>query len=151
MTRKFLLVTAALFSLAAHAGEGTDIKADVLATMKAFNDAYEANDVDGYFSHYADDPVVYFFGERQDIDAYYKLWTETMAAGGGVEKNELSDIVVQVLPGGETAITTYFIDYRMREVDGSKTELKAFESDVWQKIDGEWKVVNLHYSVVTDE
>ena len=52
------------------------------------------------------------------------------------------------MPGGDVAVASYFIDYRLRTPDGEVTELKAFESDVWQKIDGAWKVVSLHYTEI---
>jgi hypothetical protein len=36
----------------------------------------------------------------------------------------------------------------MHGPDGAVTSTKAFETDVWQKIDGAWKVVGLHYSEI---
>ena len=74
-----------------------------------------------------------------------------MEAGGGVEKNEMSDLQVQVMPCGDVAIATSFIDNRTRYADGSKSTDKAFETDVWQKIDGKWKIISLHYSVIAPD
>ena len=28
---------------------------------------------------------------------------------------------------------------------------EAFETDVWQKVHGEWKIISLHYSEITSE
>ena len=72
-------------------------------------------------------------------------------AGGAVEKNELSDRRVQVLPSGDVAISSYFIDYQMRSPDGEITTAKAYETEVWQKIDGQWKIISLHYTEIPDE
>ena len=69
-------------------------------------------------------------------------------AGGGVELNEMSDLVIQVMPSGEVAIATSFIYNQTRSPEGEVSTVKAFETDVWQKIDGEWKVVSLHYSEI---
>ncbi|MFT5332174.1 MAG: ketosteroid isomerase-like protein [Halioglobus sp.] len=81
--------------------------------------------------------------------AYHKMWTELMAAGGGVELNEMSDLKVQVMPGGDIAIATSYIDNRTRSPDGTKSTSRAFETDVWQKINGKWKIISLHYSGIS--
>lgn len=135
-------------ALAEHHGAKHD---DLHAAIKAFDAAYANNDVEKYFSFYADDATVFFGGERVDVDAYHEMWTGLIEAGGGVELNEMSDLRVQVLPGGEAAVSTSFIDNRTRSPDGSTTSSKAFETDVWQKVDGEWKIVSLHYSEIPSE
>ncbi len=120
------------------------------AAIVAFDRAYATNDVDLYFSLYADDATVYVGGgERVDMAAYRKMWVELMAAGGGVERKDMSDLKVQVMPGGEVAIVTSFINNRTRAADGSKTMSRAFETDIWQKINDQWKIVSLHYSDAT--
>ena len=60
----------------------------------------------------------------------------------------MSDLQVQVLPGGEAAVATYFVDNEPVSPDGSVAAARAFETDVWQKIDGEWKIVSLHYTEI---
>lgn len=45
----------------------------------------------------------------------------------------------------------YFVDYRLRTPDGNVSASKAYESEVWQNIDGSWRIVNLHYSEIPDE
>ena len=126
--------------------------ADLHAAIKAFDHAYANNDVEIYFSFYADDATVYFGGAaRQDIAAYHEMWTGLMEAGGGVELNEMSDLQVQVMPSGDVAIATSFIDNRTRSPDGTTATSRAFETDVWQKIDGKWKIISLHYSAISSE
>ena len=56
-------------------------------------------------------------------------------AGGAVEKNGVSDLVIRMLPGNKAAIASFFIDYRFRGPDGEVTEEQAFETEVWQKMD----------------
>jgi len=65
--------------------------------------------------------------------------------------NEMSDLVIQMMPSGDVAIATSFIDNQTRSADGEVSIARAFETDVWQKIDGEWKIVSLHYSEVPSE
>lgn len=137
-----------LISLAALAEHHEADNADLHAAIKAFDHAYATNDVETYFSFYADDATVYFSGARQDVDAYHEEWTALMEAGGGVEKNEMSDLQVQVMPSGDVAVATSFIDNRTRYPDGTTVSVTAFETDVWQKIGGEWKIISLHYSEI---
>ena len=138
----------ALLSLSALAEHHAVENADLDAAITAFNNGYATNDVETYFGFYDDDATVYFYGARQDIAAYHEEWVAMMEAGGGVEMNEMSDLQVQVMPCGDVAIATSFVDNRTRYPDGSKTTVKAFETDVWQKIDGDWKIISLHYSEI---
>lgn len=144
------LILLTLLSVPVLAAEHAGVEAEVRDAVRAFNDAYLNDDVETYFGFYADEALVYFYGARQDLSAYHDEWAEMIAAGGGVEKNELSDLRIQVMPGGEVAVASYFVDYGLRTPDGEITASKAFESEVWQKIDGAWKVVNLHYSEIQD-
>ena len=132
--------------LVIHAGDESSVESEVRAAAADFNDAYATNDVERYFSYYADDAVVYFFGARQDIEKYAKSWSEFMEAGGGVEKNELSGKIFQVLPGGKAVVASYFVHNITRSPEGEKSDALAYETEVWQEIDGEWKIVNLHYT-----
>lgn len=146
MKQSITLFLVFFLPLAAIAGDHDAIEKEVRAAAIDFNDAYEANDIERYFSYYTDDAVLYWSGERQDVGAYYDEWRAMIEAGGGVEKNELTDAVFQVLAGGKAVIASYFIHNVTRSPDGTRSEADYYESDVWQKIDGKWKVVNLHYS-----
>ena len=77
---------------------------------------------------------------------YYESWKATVESGFEYTKYNLSDVRVQVLGDGDTAVATYFVDLSSKTADGETNSANAFESDVWQKIDGEWKVVTLHYT-----
>jgi len=151
MNKILTCFAAALISFSAVADQHSSVGAEVRDVVKAFNGAYATNDVEGYFSHYTDDAMLYFYGARQKVSAYHEEWAAMVDAGGAVEKNELSDIQVKVMPGGDVATASYFIEYRSRAPDGEVSEAKAFESDVWQKIDGAWKVVSLHYTEIPPE
>ena len=151
MNKILTCLVAALISFSAMADHHSSADAAVQNTIKAFNGAYASNKAEDYFSHYTDDAMLYWDGARQKVSAYHEGWTELIAAGGAVEKNELSDIQVKVMPGGNAAVASYFIDYRLREPDGEVFTTKAFETDVWQKIDGAWKVVSLHYTEIPPE
>jgi ketosteroid isomerase-like protein len=136
----------ALMSFSVMAQQQNEEPADLYAAIQAFDHAYATNDTDTYFGYYDESATVFYSGDRQDLAAYAESWPKFMEAGGGVEKNVMSDLKVQVLPGGDVAISTAFVDNITRSPDGSKSAIRAFETDVWQKIDGEWKVISLHYT-----
>ena len=145
----FLVVT--LFSFPALAAHHNSVDAELSDAIKAFNVAYTSNDMDAYFGFYTDDATIYYFGERHKLSAYREEWTAEIDAGGGVEKNETSDVRVQMMPSGDVAVVTSFIDNRTRGTDGETTTVRAYETEVWQKINDEWKVVSLHYNEIPAE
>jgi ketosteroid isomerase-like protein len=151
MKSLMLSIVLSAIPLFASAGDYKAVETEVLGLGKAFNDAYANNEVDTYFSFYAKDVTLYYFGERQSLGEYNKEWHEMVAAGGGVVRNDISDVQVQVLPGGDAAVATYFVDNQTRSADGEVTAAKAFETDVWQKAHGEWKIISLHYCEITAE
>ncbi len=151
MSKILSCLVIALFSFSAMAADQSSVQAEVMDAAAAFDTAYTSNDVETYFGFYTDDAVLYFYGARQKVSAYKEEWTASIEAGGGVEKNEMSDLHVQVMPSGDVAIITSFIDNRTRAEDGTTTTVRAFETDIWQKIDGAWKVVGLHYSEIAPE
>ncbi len=151
MSKLLSCLVIALFSFSAMADDHSSVKAEVIDAAEAFDAAYATNDVEAYFGFYTDDAVLYFYGARQKVSVYKEEWAASIEAGAGVEKNEMSDLNVQVMPSGDVAIITSFIDNRTRAEDGTTTTVRAFETDIWQKIDGEWRVVGLHYSEIPPE
>lgn len=149
--KRILTCLVVFLALPAVADMHAGVAADVREVVKSLNAAYADNAVEKYFDYYAADASVYFYGARQDVAAYREEWAALVDAGGGVEKNELADIQVRVMPSGDVAVASYFIDYRLRGADGEIVTDKAFETDVWLKIDGEWKLVNLHYSELPEQ
>ena len=151
MKKLLTCLVAALIAIPALAAHHESAEAEVSAAVVAFNEAYANNDVETYFSNYTDDATLYFFGARQKVAVYHKQWSEMVDAGGAVEKNDLSDMKVQVMPGDQVAVATYFIANATRSPEGETVEARAFETDVWQKIDGEWQIVSLHYTEIPAE
>jgi ketosteroid isomerase-like protein len=112
----------------------------------AFNGAYERNELDAYFSYFADDVTMYFETGRVTLTDYKKDWYGLIKAGGGVEDFDLSDMRVQFSGEGDVAIATYRIDVLTRQADGSKVKEQAWETDVWFKRGGQWKLAHAHYN-----
>ena len=151
MKKLLTCVAALLIAIPALAAHQESADTEVNAAVVAFNEAYATNDVDSYFSNYTDDAMLYFFGARQKVATYRKEWKEMVEAGGAVEKNDISELEVQVMPGDEVAVASYFVHNVTRSPDGETTTARAFESDVWQKIDDQWQIVALHYTEIPAE
>jgi len=145
----FLVMTLISFSAVAAHHSSADV--ELSDAIEAFNVAYASNDLEAYFSFYADDASIYYFGQRHEVSTYREEWTAEIDSGASVEKNETSDVRVQLMPSGDVAVVTSFIDNRTRGTDGETTTVRAFETEVWQKIDDEWKVISLHYTEIPAE
>ena len=144
--KRIAILALAMMATSAYGDHHGGIVDEIEAAAKAFNGAYESNDYEIYFGHYTEDATLFFFGERQKVSDYHDEWKAMIEAGGGMDKYEMSDIQVQVMPGNKVAIATYFVVGTSHTPDGESSTANAFETDVWQNIEGEWKVVSLHYS-----
>jgi ketosteroid isomerase-like protein len=110
------------------------------------NASYAANHLPSYFASYSPDFTQWLPEGRTDLPQYEKMWTAIIKSGGGVESVSLSDMHVQIDPGGDTAVASYLLGVKTRSAKGVVSDEKFQESDVWFKRNGEWKVVHLHYS-----
>ena len=126
--------------------QNTDVENEVRQLVIEFNEAYQRNDLDKYFTYYADDLTQWFETGRVSLEEYKTMWYGLIEGGGGVESNELSDIRVQVGPDGNTAVATYVATVVTRSAEGERTKEQAWETDVWFKRGGRWQIVHLHYN-----
>jgi ketosteroid isomerase-like protein len=144
--KKIMLVLSILLAPCTYADNHDGIAGEVEAAMRTFNGAYESGDYETYFSYYTEDATLFFFGGRQTVSDYYESWKATVESGFRYEQYALSDVRVQVLGDGDAAVTSYFVDVRSTAADGEVAEARAFESEVWEKIGDEWKIISLHYT-----
>ena len=93
MNKILTIFAAALISFSAVADQHSAVEAEVLDTVKAFNEAYARNDVEHYFSYFADDADMYWAGARQTTSGYYIEWAATIDAGGAGWENFNSKVV----------------------------------------------------------
>ena len=141
-----MFLLAALLPLSAQSDSNATVEKEIRENVLKFNGTYAENDLGPYFSFYTEDAMLIVGGNRINLANYRKGWHEYIAGGGGVEKNEITDIQVRVLAGGEAAVATYLIEARSRSIEGEVSKESAIETDVWQKRDGAWKIVSMHYT-----
>ena len=141
-----MLSFAGIASIAAEVDEAA-IRAEVDSAVTAFNEAYGANDIERYFSFFADDVVlVGSDGQEQPVDEYYTQWKSLIASGGGVSDIDANfPRSIRLSVDSKTAVVhqlSFPISYRF--LDGSNTgdfvntTMVLAITDVWSKIDGSW-------------
>jgi len=146
----FLTLVVSLAAIPASVSWG-DSGDEVRDAVIAFNDAYLNNDLNGYFGFYADDATLLFDSGRVELATYRKEWRQLVESGGAVEKNTISDIKVRLTPAGDAAIATYLLEVQTRFPDGKVTMDHAHETDVWVRIENQWRVAHVHYTIRSPE
>jgi ketosteroid isomerase-like protein len=145
-TRSILVALVVLCSNADGWSAQRQPAAGIRDLTHAVNAAYAANDLDKYFSYYADDLTQWWPSGRVSLASYRESWTKFVKSGGRVEAAVVSDLEVQLNPSGDTAIATYKLKVRTRSPKGEVTEEENQETDVWFRRNGRWQIVHLHYS-----
>lgn len=140
------LILSVFLAFSASAAENEAVQKEITELVQKFNEEYKNNNLDAYFSYYADDVTQWWPEGRVSLADYKKQWYELIANGGGVEKNVISDLQVQVGPSGDSAVATYRLDVITRQPNGERTGETALETDVWFKRNGKWQVAHLHYN-----
>jgi ketosteroid isomerase-like protein len=120
---------------------------EITELEQKMNAAYAANDLPTYFAFYSKDFTQWLPEGRTDLPQYEKMWTGFIKSGGAVVSDEISEMHIQIGPGGDTAVASYLLHVKTRSPKKKEVADEVFqESDVWFKRDGSWKVVHLHYS-----
>jgi ketosteroid isomerase-like protein len=141
----FLALVAVPLSPARAAADTATTEQEIARLEQVWNDAYGANDLPKYFSYYSENPILVFYNKRTTLADYRKMWAEATKTEP-VESAKVSDLKVQIDPTGDTATASYQLDVRTRHPDGKTTLEHAFETDVWSKLKGQWRVCAVHYS-----
>ena len=146
MNKLLAVLIALLLPLSVYADTEEAVAEQIRERLDTFNDAYGENDLDTYFGMYTEDATLIFYGARQPVPKYREEWTAEVAAGAGVEKNEMTDIRIQVLADGKVAVATYVLETVSVTAGGERSTMMAHETDIWHKREDGWKIVSMHYS-----
>ena len=129
----------------------TDTDRAVRDGVRQLVQTYGANDLDTYFSIYAEDMTVMRAGGRWTHQGYHDLWTGRVERGGGNLTAQVEDLVVQVLPGGESAIATFRMPVESRFPEGTDPSLDPrivyYMTTVWALRNASWNIISVHWSV----
>jgi ketosteroid isomerase-like protein len=141
-----LFVSVIFLSTTQSFAQRSQTEQEIVGLEDKMNAIYAANDLPNYFAYYADDFTQWLPEGRTDLPQYKKEWTDFIQGGGRIESNQISDMHVQVGPGGNTAVASYLAHVKTRSQKGELSDETFHETDVWFKRDGAWKIVHLHYS-----
>ncbi len=79
------------------------------------------------------------------VDHIVELWdTLRMAAGGKEARVEPRDDEITIV--GDLALVTYLLDFEADFGAMGKFAQEARNTEVWRKMDGEWKMIHFHCS-----
>jgi len=153
-----LLFTSACGSYTSHSKPGpisdnerARIEAEILELESQLDKAYESNDLDKYWSFYADDITQFWDSGRVTLEQYKKEWTALIEGGGGVVESRTEDVRVRVSPMGDAAVVTSSIFARYRGPDGAESAGQYYETDIWFLRDGRWTMVHYHWASAAEE
>ncbi len=108
-----------------------------------YNGAYAAKDLPTYFSYLAADFSQWLPSGRTDKESYQKSWPRIIQNGGEVLNAEFFDMLIQVVPGRDSAIAGYLLHVVRHSARGASDE-DFQETDVLFKREG--KLVHLNYA-----
>jgi ketosteroid isomerase-like protein len=147
MIRTFPILFAVLTLIALPAFvAAADPEDEIRSMVVEFNDAYLQNELDKYFDFYAEDATLWFNSGRSTLASYRDSWYKLIDSGGGVRKNTISDIRIQMSPSGDAAIATYQVEVETEYPGNRLSSQQAHETDVWFKTAGGWRISHVHYT-----
>jgi ketosteroid isomerase-like protein len=146
-------IAATLLLLAAArapAETATNPEQEIRQLEADINAAYAANDLPKYFAYYADDFRGLFPEGPTTLPEYVKMWTDFVGSGGAIQGFAYTELQVQVSPGADAAVASYRATVRTKNPGKDPVVEKYFETDVFFKRAGRWKLVEVHYSPEPD-
>jgi ketosteroid isomerase-like protein len=145
---RILLGVLLLLGITGTAGKGaaTNAEQEIRTLEQQMNDAYAKNDLQTYFSYYAQDFTQWLPEGRSDLDRYKRQWQAYIAAGNSVQAAEVRELLVRVAPSEDAAVASYILYVKTKGADGKMSEEESQETDVWFRREGGWKVVALHFA-----
>jgi ketosteroid isomerase-like protein len=108
-------------------------------------EAWVRNEVETYLSFYWEDAVLFTVDERISWPQLQERLHSLLKGGGGALMIDLPPADDIVISSQCDAATTIFAwRARSRSIDGAVSERSYFETDVWYRRNGMWKIIRMH-------
>jgi ketosteroid isomerase-like protein len=123
----------------------TIVADEIRELHRARGDAWVRREVEAYLSHYWDEAVIFAVDSRAGVDDLRRSLHSVIAAGGGpltINLPDADDIVISA--GGDAATTIYEWRSCYRMLDGISYDRLSYETNVWYRRDGIWKIIRMH-------
>ena len=125
-------------------------KAAISDTLRAFvkdvNATWENLDAEAYIDHFSEDAKFIYQGSVMKYAELQKLTENYMAGLQEVDIN-MGDLNVKVL-NPDVALITYDYQSAMTRSNGDNTNLRAIISGTLERINGEWKIIRAHETMI---
>ena len=119
----------------------------IIALERAALDRWGKGDPSGFFAIMADEQTYFdpMIEKRIDGHEALKKYIAPFTGKISIERVEMIDPKVQRV--GDLAVLTFnLIDYGARMAGGPKTDARWNATEVFQRINGSWKIVHSHWS-----
>jgi ketosteroid isomerase-like protein len=108
-------------------------------------EAWMRRDADAYLSFYWDDAVIFAVDKRTSIAEFRRWMVALFAAGGGSLTMELPPVDdIAISSSGDAAVASFIFRTRFRSAEGIEADETNYETNVWYRRDGVWKIIGLH-------
>jgi len=137
------------FLLGCQRREESDLAQTIIAMERAARDRWGKGDPQGFFEIMASDQTYFdpMTEKRIDGQADLKQYIAPFTGKIKIERVEMIDPKVQ--QSGDIAVLTFnLIDYGAQVGDGPKTTARWNSTEVYQRINGSWKIIHSHWSDV---
>ena len=138
-----------------HGDQGraeSNVAQTIIAMERAALDRWGKGDPQGFFETMASDQTYFdpMTEKRIDGQADLKRYIAPFAGKIKIERVEMIDPKVQ--QSGDMAVLTFnLIDYGAQVGDGPKTTARWNSTEVYQRINGSWRIIHSHWSYVKPE
>jgi len=135
-----------------HPATQTDVTDTIVALEKTALDRWGKGDPQGYFDIMAPDETYFDPMTDKRIDGQDALRRYIAPFTGKIKIERIEMIDPKVQQSGDVAVLTFNLnDYGAQLGDGPKTTARWNSTEVYQRINGAWKVVHSHWSYVKPE
>jgi uncharacterized protein (TIGR02246 family) len=143
-----LLLMAWLFA-GCHGPSQSDAAQTIISMEKASLDRWGKGDPQGYFEIMAPEETYFDPTTAKRIDGQTALEKYIEPFKGKIKIDRVDMIDPKVQQSGDIAVLTFnLIDYGASLGDGPKTTARWNSTEVYQRIDGSWKITHSHWSYV---
>lgn len=126
-----------------------DSSEELSQAIRRKNTAYGAGAIAGYLATYADDATI-FDRVPMTLDDLRRLMASQFADGKTLEYEVADNEPIRFTESGDAAIVSYRLREKFRYGDGRITDTEYYETNVWQRRNGQWQMVHTHLSVVKE-
>jgi ketosteroid isomerase-like protein len=127
-----------------------DYSEELRAIMRRLPEIYRAGDVQGYLAHYAPDLSASYSGVLANSEEARKFMMSLFEGDGKTLKFEMGIPKVQFSESTDAAVVSYPWREHFQYPDGHQTDIEYYETDVWLRRNGEWKIANVHQSTIKE-